>query len=318
MIAARALWVPVMVLMASCNVMKQKSMANERMLVKDGYAARTFSDAAGPHYTWARDTGRPKVLFLHGYPGSGAMQWAHVAHLMRDTIDAIIPDLLCHGHSTDVWRSDSGQGAHHNFEAQVDHLTLLLDSLGITDPVLVVGNSYGGGVAAWLAHLHPARVAKLVISDGLVSDYPMALADSIARTAGEPSMQEVMSFRDHRDVRTIVHIALYRKVPVPGALTRQYFKLWLQPHRPAQASLIADMVAHEAQLMTMRFNWPMPAYLIWGERDDLIPNSVGLAVLARNGLPTTHWFTVPSAGHVPNLEKPHAFEAVLRKVLAGP
>jgi pimeloyl-ACP methyl ester carboxylesterase len=35
-------------------------------------------------------------------------------------------------------------------------------------------------------------------------------------------------------------------------------------------------------------------------------------------LPTTHWFTVPSAGHVPNLEKPHAFEAVLRKVLAGP
>lgn len=311
------LWLSALLCVTSCNVMKQKSRANERLLQKDGHVARTFMAADGPHYTWTRNSGRPKVLFLHGYPGSGAMQWAHLAHLMSDTIDAIIPDLLCHGHSTDQWRPTDGH-VRNNFEAQVAHVVGLLDSLGIEGPVTVVGNSYGGGVAAWLAYLHPERVSKLIISDGLVTDYPMSLADSVARTVGEPSMLDVMSFRDWKDVRTIVHLSLFHKVPVPGSLAREYFGLWVLPHQPAQATLLEDVIANERSILTKRFGWPMPTYLIWGERDDLIPNSVGLAIMTRNGLPADHWYTVPKAGHVPMLEKPHAFETVLRSVLSRP
>jgi pimeloyl-ACP methyl ester carboxylesterase len=181
---------------------------------------------------------------------------------------------------------------------------------------VVVGNSYGAGVAAWLAERHPERVARLVLSDGLVSDYPMALADSIARTRGEPSMQAVMSFRDHHDVSTIVHIALFHKVPVPGSLTKQYYTRWVQPHQPAQTELLHDLVANEALFVGHRFTWPMPVYFIWGERDDLIPNAVGLAQMARNGIPADHWYTVDGGGHVPMLEKPHRFVQVLRAVLA--
>lgn len=296
--------------------MKQKERANEKLLRKEGYRPLTFMHPDGAHYAWARDTGRPKVLLLHGYPGSGAMQWAHIAHRLADTVDAIIPDLLCHGHSTDRWRVDSADRTN-NMEAQVRHVVGLLDSLGVQQ-VTVVGNSYGAGVAAWLAERHPGRVARLVLSDGLVSDYPMALADSIARTRGEPSMQAVMSFRDHHDVGTIVHIALFHKVPVPGSLIRQYHKLWVRPHQPAQTELLNDLVANEPLFVDHRFSWPMPVYFIWGERDDLIPNAVGLAQMARNGVPADHWYTVTGGGHVPMLEKPHRFEEVLRAVLGRP
>lgn len=305
-----------MLVLVGCNTMKGKARADEKLLRKEGYRAYTFMQADGPHYTWARDTGKPKVLMLHGYPGSGAMQWAHTAHLLADTVDAIIPDLLCHGNSTDQWRLNSADSST-NMEAQVRHVVGLLDSLGVQQ-VVAVGNSYGGGVAAWLAERHPGRVSRLVISDGLVSDYPMALADSIARTRGEPSMRAVMGFRDHHDVSTIVHIALFHKVPVPGPLTKEYYDLWVKPHQPAQTELLNDLIANEPLFVTHRFEWPMPVYFIWGERDDLIPNAVGLAQMRRNAVPADHWYTVKGGGHVPMLEKPHNFEQVLRAVLARP
>jgi pimeloyl-ACP methyl ester carboxylesterase len=79
-----------------------------------------------------------------------------------------------------------------------------------------------------------------------------------------------------------------------------------------------DLVLNEAIYGSKQFNWTMPAYFIWGERDDLIPNSVGLTMMARNGVAMDHWYIVPKTGHVPCLEHPKGFAGVLRVVLAKP
>ncbi|MBK9176592.1 MAG: alpha/beta fold hydrolase [Flavobacteriales bacterium] len=90
--------------------------------------------------------------------------------MLRKDYDRILPDLLSHGLST-KW--DTAHGGR-SIDDQVAHVILLLDSLGVKDPIPVVGNSYGGGVAARLAELHPERIKHLVIYDGLVSDYSAA------------------------------------------------------------------------------------------------------------------------------------------------
>lgn len=303
------------VLMGSCNVARHHVRSCDRKLDHQGYAPRTFTDGAGAHFAWYRDTGKPKILLIHGYSGTSATQWHRTAKLLGDH-DAIIPDLLCHGRSTKQWRTDTTLYDGSSMTKQVAHLLLLLDSLGVKEPITVVGNSYGGGVAAHFAERHPERVSKLVLYDALASDYSGALADSIARSVGAKGMFAVMGTPAPHDLRYSIRLALYRDPPLPGFVLQQIFNETVKPYRPAQATLIRDLLANEEAFRTKTYDWKMPVYLIWGERDELLPNSMGRAIMQRNNIPEDHWQTVPRTGHVANIERPKAFDKALREVLA--
>lgn len=313
-----SLWCLAALLLATaCNIAKIQNRTSEKRLLREGFAPHTFAAADGAHYAWYRDTGKEKILLLHGYTGNGRLQWHRTAQLLGDDYDAILPDLLCHGSSTTHWREDTTTFPGTSMDAQVAHVLLVLDSLGIKEPLTVVGNSYGGGVAAYLAEQHPERVKKLVIYDGLVSDYTQAIADSAARAAGASGMLAAMSTPTYTDLRVGVRLALYHPPPImPGFILRQIFEENVRPYRKAQITLIKDLMANEARFAWHRYIWPMPVYVIWGERDRLIPNSVGRAMMLRNGIPEDHWSTIPRTGHVPNLERPRAFDKALREVLA--
>lgn len=299
-------------LFASCNVARLHERSCTNRLERNNYTAHTYTDTRGAHHVWARETGKEKILLLHGYTGSGAQQWSKTAKLLSDSFDVIMPDLLCHGKSSKDWGHTPGG----NIDAQVAHVAMILDSLHINGPLPVVGSSYGGGVAARFAEVHPERVAKLVIYDGLVSDYSMAMADSIARSVGGESMLAVMGTPAVKDLRYGIRLALYRNPPLPGFILKQVYNANVKPFRPAQVTLIKDLMEHEERFATKRYTWPMPVYLIWGERDELIPNATGRAIMRRNGIPEDHWVTIPRTGHVANLERPKAFDHVLRKILA--
>ncbi len=297
---------------SSCNVARMHARKCDGRLERNDYTAHTFTDPTGPHFVWYRDSGKKKILLLHGYTGTGAQQWSKSAKLLGEEYDAIMPDLLCHGNSTKDWGNAPGR----NIDAQVAHVLLILDGLGVKAPVDVVGSSYGGGVAARFAELHPERVKKLVIYDGLVSDYTAAMADSIARSVGGESMLAVMGTPSATDLRYGIKLALYRNPPLPGFVLRQIYEVNVKPFRPAQVTLIKDLMAHEPVFATKQYDWKMPVYLIWGERDELIPNATGLAVMRRNNLPESHWTTIPRTGHVANLERPKAFDEMLKKILS--
>jgi pimeloyl-ACP methyl ester carboxylesterase len=229
---------------------------------------------------------------------------------MRDH-DAVMPDLLSHGASAKWDPRLPGT----SLDAQVDHVITILDSLGLRTALSVVGNSYGGGVAAVLTERHPERVARLVIYDGLVSDYTSALADSIARAAGGEGMLAIMRTPTPRDLRLGIRLSLYRDPPLPGFLLRQIFEENVRPFRAAQILLIQDLMQHEERFATRRFNRTVPVFVIWGERDELIPNTTGRAILHRNSIPETHWTVIPRTGHVANMERPRAFVRALEQVL---
>lgn len=299
------------VVASGCNLARMHGRACEGRLQRDGYTASTFQTLDGPHFAWYRDTGKEKILLLHGYSGTGALQWSKTARLLGSDHDAIIPDLLCHGRSAKWDTTRTGR----SIDDQVGHIKLILDSLGIHEPLAVVGNSYGGGVAARLAELYPSRVKKLVIYDGLVSDYSSALADSIADSRGAPGMLAIMRTPNAQDLRLGIRLSLYKDPLIPGFVLKQIYREFAEPYRAAQVTLIMDLMAHEEQFVSKRYDWRMPVYLIWGERDELIPNTTGRAILRRNALPEDHWSTIPRTGHVANIERPRYFDRELRRVL---
>ncbi len=310
--AVNTLWLGLGLALAasSCNLARHHGRKCDKRLRSQDYAA-TWFDSSGPHFAWHRDTGKPKLLLLHGYTGTGALQWSKTAKLLRKDYDCVMPDLLSHGKSAKWDTTHAGR----SIDDQVEHVVLLLDSLGVREPIPVVGNSYGGGVAARLAELHPERISQLVIYDGLVSDYTQALADSIAQAHGAPGMLAVMRTPTPKDLRFGIKLSLYRDPPMPGFILKQIYNEFAAPYRAAQITLIKDLMAHEASFVHKKYDWKMPVFLIWGERDELIPNATGRAVLKRNAIPEDRWIVIPRTGHVANIERPKEFVRELRRVL---
>ncbi|MBV8952372.1 MAG: alpha/beta fold hydrolase [Actinobacteria bacterium] len=111
----------------------------------------------------------PPVVFLHGWAlGSRAYKRA-VRRLMRRGCRVFAPSLPGFGGTGDL---PGPSVSIADYAAWVD---AFMTAVGIEEPALVVGHSFGGGVAIKLAQGYPERVGYLVLlnSVGVVSDRPI-------------------------------------------------------------------------------------------------------------------------------------------------
>ena len=92
------------------------------------------------------------MVLLHGQPGSGA-DWKQVEARLPPGLSVLAPDRPGYGAS----RRPAG-----GFAAGARALLADMDARGI-DQAVLVGHSYGGGVALAAARLAPERVAGLVL-----------------------------------------------------------------------------------------------------------------------------------------------------------
>ncbi|MFF5018207.1 alpha/beta fold hydrolase [Streptomyces sp. NPDC001165] len=103
-------------------------------------------------------TPRATVVLVHGLlTDSLASYYFTVAPAFAAAgLDVVMYDLRGHGRSE---RPADGYTLDHN----IDDLETLLDRLGITGPVHLAGNSYGGTIAFGHAARHPDRTASLTL-----------------------------------------------------------------------------------------------------------------------------------------------------------
>lgn len=129
----------------------------------------------------------PDLVFVHGLAASRAFWFIPYAMPLSKHFRITLFDLRGHGYSS---------MPTHGYEAvtAAEDIRGLLDHLGISSCVLI-GHSYGGGVALEFAGAHPERVEKLVVLDTKINALQPAqrLSDSphlspfeieVARTSG--------------------------------------------------------------------------------------------------------------------------------------
>ena len=108
----------------------------------------------------------PPVLFLHGW-GIGPRSYSDSLHrLVGAGCRVLAPALPGFGgtHALD--------GDECTFEGYAQWVSRYLDAVGIGAPVVVVGHSFGGGVAVQFAHDHPGRVRAVVACNGVGGGWP--------------------------------------------------------------------------------------------------------------------------------------------------
>ncbi len=239
----------------------------------------------GLRYAVRGPSGAPELLVVHGL-GDSIAGWGRVLGPLARTHRVHVVDLPGHGLSP----------APRDF-----HLQTLLDPLAryaeeLRAPVLV-GHSLGGWLAARLALLPESPAAGLVLVNP---------AGALLPPAEWTGFRELL---ERADARAYFERA-FRRAPMalrlfPGEVARAL-------SAPATRSFLAAVSAgdflRDAELASLR----IPARIIWGEGDRLLPT--GTLPFFRAHLPKAEVVTLPGAGHLPHLETP----AELARAIALP
>jgi pimeloyl-ACP methyl ester carboxylesterase len=128
-------------------------LTEEFVVLADGRRIRTVvaGDADGP------------LIVLEAGMSAPAACWAHTQRELSAHARTLSYDRAGYGGS-DI------DGADRTLERLTEDLTGVLDAVGETGPVVLVGHSWGGPILRCFADRHPDRVAAMVFIDATVAE----------------------------------------------------------------------------------------------------------------------------------------------------
>lgn len=270
--------------------------------IRQAVPAHRFVAVAGqPVYVEQAGQGEA-VLLLHGF-GASSYSWRKVIPRLAEGYRVIAPDLNGFG-----WTRRPDSPDAYTIEGQARMVIGLLDALGI-DRAHVVGHSYGGGLALWLAATRAQRVRSLVLVNSTLPSYASERRNVLA------------SFRPV--VATSLRTVFLRRSYIRGALQRSFFdprlvtdelveayraRLRVEGATRAYQGLTAPADGPDTRIDLARIS--PPALLVWGLQDTLL--SPVYAKEAADRIPAAGFVGIDRCGHVPAEERPEALlEAML-------
>lgn len=124
--------------------------------------SRATIEAAGHRwvYAWrdADDADAPTIVMVHGYTGSKE-NWYPLARELHGKYRLLIPDLPGWG------ESERQPGAVYGFPEQAANLDAFIRATSPGRPVVLLGHSMGGGIAALAAARYPQDIARVGLLD---------------------------------------------------------------------------------------------------------------------------------------------------------
>ncbi len=170
----------------------------------------------------------------------------------------------------------------------------------IGQPVFLLGNSLGGGMALNMAFHEPAALRAL----GLVSPAGAKITD-----ARFHELLTSFQVKDAKGARVLAH-KLFVKPPLSLLLFADELRKMMSSETVKSivaGSSPADLL-HGEQLQQLS----MPTLLIWGQSEKLLPYE-GLAFFRAHLPAHAEIHEVKGFGHMPQMEHPHAFVERVQK-----
>jgi pimeloyl-ACP methyl ester carboxylesterase len=254
----------------------------------------------------------PVLLLIHGMAGT-CVNWEAVIEPLAIHHTVIAPDFPGHGAS-------APGGGDYSLGSLASGLRDLMLALG-HERATLVGHSLGGGVALQFTYQFPEMVERLALvsSGGLGPD-----VSPILRAAALPGAELFISAT--AGVGSRVGSVVGRGLGLVGLrpnadlaeVTRGYATLTDPARRKAFVATLRSVVGMQGQrvaaLDKLYLADALPLLIVWGENDPIIPADHAREAHAQ--LPSSRLEIFEDTGHVPQLERPGRFIAVLERFLA--
>jgi pimeloyl-ACP methyl ester carboxylesterase len=232
---------------------------------------RTWVQGRPAAYSMAGE-GMPVVL-LHG--------WALAQHAYRRVIEeiadqgcmVIAPSMPGFGGSGDL------SGEAFSMSGYAKWIADLLDVLAIEEPAVLVGHSFGGGVAIKLAHDMPARVRSLVLVNS-IGGSAWRSGRSLRSISERPLWDWGLHFPS--DVWPVRQATRVLPVVVEDLLPN----LLRNPRAIVRVANLARRVDLRAELERLR-DRGLPITILWGTRDGIVPRESFEALCVASGVEGT-------------------------------
>lgn len=239
------------------------------------------------------------LLFLHGW-GLGHHSYKRaMKRLLRLDVRVIAPALPGFGGTEELPRDS------FSMEGYGDWVSAFLDAVDVRDPVMVVGHSFGGGVAISFSHRHTERVRLLVLVNSIGGSVWTAKGSVIRSMKERPLWDWGIHFP--ADVLPVRHVTKVLPVILEDAipnLLRSPAALW----KVANLARNADLRRELEELREKN----VPLVILWGKEDRIITQAAfnDLCMAAKTE------GDVVSGGHTWLLADPDAFGEVMTNVVA--
>jgi len=265
----------------------------------------------GRRVTYVETGSGPVLLLIHGMAGDIG-NWQKVTESLARHHTVIAPDLPGHGASA------PGAG-DYSLGALAAGLRDLLVVLGYERATLV-GHSLGGGIAMQFAYQFPERTERLVLvsSGGLGPE-----VSPVLRAAALPGADLFIAAtaRAGRSAGAALARSLAAVGLRPNAdiveVARGYASLADPDRRAAFLATLRSVIGTGGQRVhaedRLYLAEGMPVLIVWGARDPIIPVRHGEH--AHEVIPGSRLEIFERVGHLPQLETPGRFVAVLERFL---
>lgn len=249
------------------------------------------------------------MLLLHGQPGQGE-DWEPVPSLLEVDHRVLVVDRPGYGASRLPATS------------MVENAALAADVIAgrAGGPAVVVGHSYGGGIALLLAARHPDVVAGLVLAAsvgraGSVSGVDRLLALPVVGTAfsaaGLFALGRVLPPFGALSARLGGHAAAWLQASLPdrrysAGISQAGIRLW-RSFVTEQRALLSEIAAVETAAASVR----VPTAVVTGTWDVVVPPTVAVGLAA--AVPGAELVTVARTGHFLPRDAPGVLATAVRR-----
>lgn len=240
-----------------------------------------------------RGEGKTAVVLVHGF-GGDLDNWLFTIDALAETATVYALDLPGHGQSTKALADPTLAGLSNAVQS-------FMEAVGI-DSAHLIGHSMGGAVSIRTALDAPGRVASLALicSAGLGREinhgYITGFIDAASRRDLKPVLEHLFADTGLVSRQMIDDLLKYKRLDGVGEALRAIAGAMFGDGQ--QAATLGDAIAAAA----------VPALVVWGEEDRIIPaaHATALGAAARTAV-------IPNAGHMVQMEAAGKVNALLKE-----
>lgn len=267
------------------------------------------------YYEWitadssAQPTGKPVMVFLHGWAGS-ARYWESTARAIANDFDCLLYDMRGFGRSP---LPQVPPEPSYELETYAEDLAELLAALNLSR-VYINAHSTGASIATLFLNLYPEKVEKAILTCSGIFEYDEKAFTTFHKFGGyvvkfRPPWLAAIPFAD----RIFMARFLHRSLPTEVSLA--FLKDFLMADEEAAIGTMVTAVSKKAaEEMPAEFaRLSVPTLLVAGEFDQIIPAIMGkqAASLSKK----VEFVIIPNTSHFPMLEDAATYLQLIRDFL---